>query len=79
MVHILTSLPSGFLITTPSTTGDFLASACAYSGPTVYTCEKDKKSQKPSSHHKIRLKQQDSKSANIKTLHRRVYMTGTFS
>lgn len=33
----LTSLPSGFLITTPSTTGDFLASACAYSGPTVYT------------------------------------------
>lgn len=34
---LLTSFPSGFLITTPSTTGDFLASACAYSGPTVYT------------------------------------------
>lgn len=37
MEKLLTSLPSGFLITTPSTTGDFLASACAYSGPTVYT------------------------------------------
>ena len=35
--ELRTSLPSGFLITTPSTTGDFLASACAYSGPTVYT------------------------------------------
>lgn len=34
---LYTSFPSGFLITTPSTTGDFLASACAYSGPTVYT------------------------------------------
>jgi hypothetical protein len=31
----ITSFPSGFLITTPSTTGDFRASACAYPGPTV--------------------------------------------
>jgi hypothetical protein len=33
----LTSFPLGFLITTPSTIGDLRASACAYSGPTVYT------------------------------------------
>ena len=31
------SLPSVFLRTTPSTTGDFRVSACVYSGPKVYT------------------------------------------
>jgi len=33
-----TSFPSALRMTTPSTTGDFRASAWAYSGPTVYTC-----------------------------------------
>ena len=32
-----TSLPRALRITLPSTTGDLRASACAYSGPMVYT------------------------------------------
>ena len=32
------SLPRALRMTLPSTTGDLRASACAYSGPMVYTC-----------------------------------------